>query len=275
MSRLILNPKVHVIARTKVDVDALIDWAEDHGLRDVINTHGTPLNAIKHNLLDGNFDSIDLLPEIAGRYCYASWAKGRDTEAYLANIIDSRHGSVLEHSNISFAITGVSRSLTHEWIRHRVGMGVSQESQRYVDAKDMKFIIPPAVLPLLESDEKYIQDWNMKAEGWVQDYVELQADLERFWSKKYKGFHLKKVVNEAARSQLPNAAETKMVWTGNLRCLRHVFEVRGSLHAEAEIRRLVLKMYEKVQHYQVFADIQVLIDAESCERYINVPFSKV
>ncbi len=76
----------------------------------------------------------ELVVETAGRLCYLSFGTGRSTASeYIANILASRHGSVLEHAVCGFIFTGISRSLTHELVRHRAGMAYSQLSQRYVD----------------------------------------------------------------------------------------------------------------------------------------------
>lgn len=275
MSRLIFSPVVHLMAQTSFNPGAIPDWASDHGLLDILNDPETPLNKVQQNILSGDENDIDLIPEFAGRFCYASWAKGRSTSDYIDNILESKHGSVFEHANISFAISGVSRSLTHEWVRHRAGTGISQESQRYVDAKDMRFVVPPAVVPLLEADEDYEKGWEAFCELEVERYKELQEKLHDKLKHKYSGFKLKKVVNESARSVLPNCAETKMFWTGNVRALRHIFEVRGSLHADAEVRRLVLKMFYHVNTMHVFSDIEVKIDEEFGERHLVIGNSKV
>src|SRR5215216_3393023 len=94
-------------------------------------------------------DSTDgeRLAEFAGRLCYMSQhnpAK-RETREYLENIKKQGHGSVLEHANYSILLEGVSRSLTHELVRHRAGFAYSQLSQRYVDESQASFVIPPAV----------------------------------------------------------------------------------------------------------------------------------
>ena len=96
------------------------------------------------------------LAEFAGRLCYMSQhnpAK-RETREYLENIKKQGHGSVLEHANYSLLLEGVSRSLTHELVRHRAGFAYSQLSQRYVDESQASFVVPPAIIgdEALESD---------------------------------------------------------------------------------------------------------------------------
>src|SRR5512136_153934 len=86
----------------------------------------------------------EVLAEAAGRTCYLSFGKGRKTNAeYLEHIVASHHGSVLEHAVWNFLVTGISRSLTHELIRHRAGWAYSQLSQRYVDESEARFVCPP------------------------------------------------------------------------------------------------------------------------------------
>jgi thymidylate synthase (FAD) len=176
-------------------------------------------------------DATDLeaLPVFAGRACYQSFgdkAGRRSAEDYLGHIIESQHYSVLEHSSVTFYIEGVSRSLTHELIRHR-HLSFSQLSQRYVSVEDeLGLVIPPADHP----DDPYVQS------GWIEYGEQLQEDyaerLERF-------AHLPdKQAREAARAILPNCTETKIVVTGNLRSWMEFLEKRDSPHADAEIQRL-------------------------------------
>ncbi len=88
------------------------------------------------------------LAEFAGRLCYMSQKNpaNRTTRDYLENIKKQGHGSVLEHANYSLLLEGISRSLTHELVRHRAGFAYSQLSQRYVDESDAAFVVPPAIL---------------------------------------------------------------------------------------------------------------------------------
>ena len=87
------------------------------------------------------------LVEMAGRVCYMSFAKPRPggNQAYLGHILEVGHGSVLEHAVWNFVFTGVSRSLTHELVRHRAGFGYSQLSQRYVDESIAEYVEPDCI----------------------------------------------------------------------------------------------------------------------------------
>src|SRR5437868_3872093 len=96
----------------------------------------------------GESSDGERLAEFAGRLCYMSQHNpaGRSTREYLENIKKQGHGSVLEHANYSLLLEGVSRSLTHELVRHRAGFAYSQLSQRYVDESVASFVVPPAVI---------------------------------------------------------------------------------------------------------------------------------
>jgi len=87
------------------------------------------------------------LCEIAGRVCYMSFAKPRPggNSAYIGHIMEVGHGSVIEHAVFNLVITGVSRSFTHELVRHRAGFGYSQLSQRYVDESIADYVEPDCI----------------------------------------------------------------------------------------------------------------------------------
>lgn len=228
--RLVRGPSVTITWQSTVDWIVIHDWAHHQGIDTRSST--TPIGSLVARL--GRGGNLDDLVEFAGRQCYRSWSSGRAPFEYIDNILSSGHGSVLEHAVVSFAIAGVSRSLSHELVRHRAGFAYSQESQRYVDAKDMRFVIPPAYLDHRELEEIFLLDCT--------------NDLERYvwWQEKAREIVKggKKEVNQAARWKLPNAAETRLVATLNLRAMRHFFETRGALAADPEIRRLAIAMYD-------------------------------
>ena len=252
-NKLIFAPSVTVIAKTAIINEALGEWADEHGLHKELGNEATPLGAMYHKLSDDELTgALEMIPEFAGRFCYRSFAKGRNTHEYLTNIMEMMHGSVLEHTTISFAISGVSRSLTHEMARHRAGVAVSQESQRYVDAKDMRFVVPPLLIDMAkgekEGDGGLITDFRDDCELALERYIAWQKTFGRIIEEDIKAAsnvgavklktQAKKRINEAARSVLPNAAETRFVWTLNLRALRHALEMRGGIGADLEFRRL-------------------------------------
>lgn len=196
-------------------------------------------------------DGSSALCKFAGQLCYASLGPKRtlnkDASKYFQNIKESGHGSVLEAANFSFLLYGVSRSLTHELVRHRIG-GYSQISQRYVDGKVLRFVRRP------EFDDSGVlhEKFEKRIDAAAAEYKEL-ADL--LFEKQLAGdtllsaerkTDLRKKVNQAARACLPNETEAPIVVTYNARALRHVLEMRASVHAELEIRRLAVTIYQLV-----------------------------
>lgn len=195
--------------------------------------------------------------ELAGRGCYQSWDRPRqDTatiEGYMANILEVAHGSVLEHSIATFYIQGLSRTLTHELVRHR-HFGFSQLSQRFVDGSDFGIVIPP----LLVGDEDAIEDLIRTAsvaQGRYRDTLE-RAELKAA-EKGLKDFAARKAAREAARAVMPNMAETKITVSGNFRTWRHFLSIRGAEGADAEIKRLAraLAPYLRAVAPSVFQDV--------------------
>lgn len=168
--------------------------------------------------------------EFAGRSCYQSFHKPnpatRANKDYLAHIIESGHGSVLEHAQATFYIEGVSRALTHELIRHR-HLSYSQMSQRFVDESSLSIVVPPA----FEGDPEAVEILKKQADKAVKKYNALVMRLE---SQGYK----RKAAREAARAVLPNMTETKIVVTGNCRAWRDFLYKRLDPSADREIQQL-------------------------------------
>lgn len=179
--------------------------------------------------------SADELAEFAGRACYKSWERPNPKTAtnhgYLGNILDQKHYSVLEHASVTFYIQGISRSLTHELVRHR-HFSYSQESQRFVDSAKSKVIIPPAVQALPAGErEQAISDIESHMNRSILEYEMLVKTLEDHGASH-------KEAREAARVVMPNGTETSIVVTGNLRAWREYLTKRATPHADAEIRQL-------------------------------------
>lgn len=230
--------------------------------------------------------SAELLVECAGRLCYQSFTSPRPggNAAYISRIIEQQHGSVLEHSVYSLIFTGVSRSLTHELVRHRT-LSYSQLSQRYVDESDVAFVIPPKiasdcsdafrdghVAPQMKAQLNR-RRWLSSVSVALDAYRSLSEDLEdpSIADKTIR----RKTAREAARSVLPNCTETKIFVTGNGRSWRNFLEQRGSAFADAEIRRLALATLPVLNSASpnIFADYRVeSIDGKEC---IATKFRKV
>jgi thymidylate synthase (FAD) len=185
------------------------------------------------------------LAEFAGRLCYMSQHNpaGRATRDYLENIKKQGHGSVLEHANYSLLLEGVSRSLTHELVRHRAGFAYSQLSQRYVDESEASFVVPPAIA----GDEALLAAWREQIEAAQSAYVFLVGQLMERYGWVADKVHRRKMAREAARGVLPNSTETKIVVTGNARAWRTMLELRSSEAAELEIRRAAVAVLRVLQ----------------------------
>jgi len=180
------------------------------------------------------------LVEIAGRVCYMSFSKPRPggNKAYIERLLSVGHGSVLEHAVYNFLITGVSRSFTHELVRHRAGFGYSQLSQRYVDESTAEFVEPDCI----GDDGELHEIWRAAAEHCQEAYVKLVEGLQHKFSDVEDKTLRRKLARQAARSILPNATETKIFVTANARALRHFIELRANEHAETEIRMVAARI---------------------------------
>src|SRR5215203_3918544 len=118
----------------------------------------------------GDSSDGERIAEFAGRLCYMSQHNpaGRSTAEYLQNILKQGHGSVFEHSTYVMLIEGISRSCSHELVRHRAGWGYSQLSQRYVDESHAAFVMPPAIM----GDAAQEEAWTRQVEQAQAAYVE-------------------------------------------------------------------------------------------------------
>jgi thymidylate synthase (FAD) len=211
-------------------------------------------------------DGGSALVEFAGRACYQSWSKPNPRTAtnasYLRHIIDVGHFSVLEHATVSFYITGISRSCTHELIRHR-HFSYSQLSQRFVPEHDSQVVVPPGV----EGDPELQDIFAAAADTSRAAYIELLSRLEAKLADQPNAVLRRKQARQAARSVLPNATETRIVVTGNYRAWRHFVAMRASEHADVEIRRLAIACLRQLIDVApaVFADFEISTLADGTE----------
>jgi len=282
---IITEPKVYLVGSQTINDAALDRFLGDHDV---------------DNWETDTDEAGEKLVEVAGRCCYMSFAKPRPggNRAYIEHILEVGHGSVLEHAVFNLIITGVSRSFTHELVRHRAGMGYSQLSQRFVDESSCAFVEPPII-----ADDPVLHAIWLEAVGAAQTaYTELSNHLfdklkwaeysawerslpddtasngsREWWDSKSTEFKtsIRKQAREAARSVMPNATETKIFVTGNARALRHLIEMRGSVGADAEIRRVAIAMLKLLNEASpnLFGDYEVLT-ADGVE-YVSTPFKKV
>ena len=234
---IVTAPKVYLVGKQTLQSDELDRFLADHGV----------------SWQSDSEVAAEVVTESAGRICYMSFAKPRPggNAAYLRHILEVGHGSVLEHAVWNFVITGVSRTLTHELVRHRSGWAYSQLSQRYVDESVAEYVEPD----IIAADPELHAIW-LDAVGHAHAaYVKLAEALNAKLADPSTAAAAaippdadrttrRKAARQAARSVLPNATETKISVTANARALRHFLEQRGSVHAEPEIRKLANAMLD-------------------------------
>ncbi|MBV9592272.1 MAG: FAD-dependent thymidylate synthase, partial [Actinobacteria bacterium] len=164
------------------------------------------------------------------------------------------HLSVLEHGSVTFYLTGVSRSLTHELIRHR-HFSYSQLSQRYVPERQAGMIEPDVIAEDPELHAKFLE----ASDAAVRAYTELLEGLEKRFADVEHATLRRKQARQAARALLPNATETRIVVTGNYRAWRHFIAMRASEHADVEIRALAIACLRELQRVapNAFADFEI------------------
>ncbi len=232
------------------------------------------------------------LAVFAGRACYQSWKRPNpataQTDGYLRHILEVGHISVLEHGTVTFYMTGVSRSFTHELVRHR-HLSYSQLSQRYVPSRNVAAVEPDIIAgdphlhrvftegfakalaayrELLHALERKLQA-NPQFTCLICGRSVVRMDsgvgvfecpqhgrLGRNQVQPLEGTALKKAARQAARAILPNAAETKIVVTGNYTGWRHFVNMRATAAADVEIREVAIAVLRELQRIapSVFGD---------------------
>ncbi len=207
------------------------------------------------------------LLEFAGRVCYESYEPGlnpnvtrvRDSpKEYFENVLRRGDGSILEHGWISFALIGVSRVLTHELVRHRVGTAISQESLRYVRPSAIKFWIPDELNDTQRAAMTKAVDEIEAAYRTLEDQIA--------WEK--LSMDHKKRLTSALRRILPDGIGTNMIWSANHRTLRWIIEMRTDPAAEVEIRMVFDQIAEicKRDYPELYGDFAAtdLPDGTKC-----------
>lgn len=228
----IVEPTVQLIAWTQFQAPEGIDWETDA-------------------------EGGQALAEFAGRACYQSWKKPNPATAtnagYLHHILEVGHLSVLEHGSVTFYLTGISRSLTHELIRHR-HFSYSQLSQRYVPERNAAMVEPDVIADDPDLHARFVA----ASEAAVSAYTDLLEGLEKKFADVEHATLRRKQARQAARAVLPNATETRIVVTGNYRAWRHFIAMRASEHADVEIRALAIACLRQLNRVapSVFADFQ-------------------
>ena len=242
----VTEPEVALVGKPVLEVDGIMRFLEEHGYE------WPELTEKLESMMSLGDDDGEWLVEFAGRMCYQSWpkqgqtAKGRSHEDHIKHLIEVGHGACIEHATFNFAMWNISRSLTHELVRHRIA-SYSQLSQRYVDSSNVAFIVPPAIQELAKTDEETYRAWVEHCERSRQLYEELTDKLSAMYGDIESRLERRKKARQAARSVLPNATETKIVVTMNARAVRHLIELRANPAADVEIRALAVKVCRILQ----------------------------
>ncbi len=269
----ITTPRVHLLASTEMDQEGLQEYLDDIGAPEW-ETDAT--------------SGAETLTEVAGRSCYRSFGTDLNpnvtrvregNQPYIKNMLDVKHGSVMEHAFVTFAFTGVSRVFTHELVRHRAGSAFSQESLRFVRLDDLTAYYPKAfgremmealydALPddchikrdyLGEPDDPTRsgkEEWVSNKTAWlhrtfvgtftyletVQKSIAIELGLDHV-----KSFDAKKKITSAMRRLAPIGLGTAIVATFNHRAERFIISQRTSRHAEEEIRLVYGEVARKLQ----------------------------
>lgn len=195
----------------------------------------------------------------AAKLCYSSVGisqieQGLDEEKlqkFLNLLMDLGHESPMEHVSFTFGVEGVSRTLTHQLVRHRIA-SYSQQSQRYVRLDQFEYIIPPAIENNKEAKEIFIKAMEDDQANYEKITNLLFEDhFNRYISEGLKEKEAKskaeKEAIEDARYIFPNACETKIVVTMNARSLFNFFKLRCCNRAQWEIRELAIQMLTEVK----------------------------
>lgn len=203
-------------------------------------------------------DGGQALAEFAGRACYQSWDRPNPATAtnqgYLAHILQVGHLSVLEHSTVTFYLTGISRAVTHEIIRHR-HFSYSELSPRFVAADGPSFVEPDPIAADAELHQRFVDAMAAASVA----HAELLRSLEAAAEYAPDGTLARKQARHLSAALLPAAAETALVVSGNYRAWRHFVGMRATEAADVEIRTLAVAVLRELQALapHVFADFRI------------------
>jgi len=185
--------------------------------------------------------NAEKLIEYAGRTAYLSFGKQKrgSEKEFIKMIIKHGHLSVLEHASASFRINGGSRAFTHQLVRHRLS-SFTQQSQRYVNESNFIYIEPDSVKNNTKTHTLFVK--------FMDDAKKTYLELQKSGIKK-----------EDARFVLPNAVESQIVVTANLREWRHIIELRSSFNAQWEIKSITIQILKILKKHAstVFEDFEI------------------
>lgn len=249
-----VEPKVYVWAQTMMHPE-FREFLSDIGIPDWF--------------ANSDAESVgDILIEAAGRLCYRSWIPWDESRpeasnpnlsrvregnaAYVGNLLKQGHGSVFEHINVSVLFRDVSRVFTHELVRHRAGMGYSQESLRFVRAHNLGIWIPPSVQGMPGDVAGVFTNLVSRIEEFAAAFA-AKVGLDDATD-----FRVKKTLTSLVRRLLPQGMATNILATGNLRAWRHVLCMRGDKPSVEEEMLVVMDQLGpklKAMYPAAFSDV--------------------
>lgn len=236
------GPTLRIVARPSFDEDELVAFLA--------------ANDLSWRPSENASDGEDLI-EVAGRLCYLSFGDRQSPKTnaqYIRHLIAHGHESVLEHATWSFALAGVSRGFSHQLTRHRVGFAFSQLSQQYYDHREAPAVMPPVLRRLPAAAAR----WREAVARSRQSYAEL-LDLLEEAPEDIPPRERLRLVRTAARTVLPEATETKLLFSANARALRHFLVTRGTIEGDEEMRLVAAALLRLMQQEapSLFADFSI------------------
>ncbi|WP_116141510.1 FAD-dependent thymidylate synthase [Trinickia diaoshuihuensis] len=204
------------------------------------------------------------LIEFAGRICYMAFGSRqspRTNKQYVENLIEQGHESVLEHASASLLFTGISRGLSHQLVRHRVGFSYSQLSQQYVGAEESAFAMPPGIGADVEASAIWADAVARSRESYRKLVERLeQSNVGNHLTRKERS----RFIRSASRSVLPEATSTALVMTGNMRAWRNFLQARGNIAGDYEMTQACVEVFGLVSAVApaCFGDMQIVENAE-------------
>lgn len=264
------EPRLYVVGRSQADKDEIQRFLDDNrsGAWETDTTVGA-----------------EVLTEVAGRVCYDSFGAPRPggNKAYTGHILEVGHGSVIEHGVVNLIVSGVSRSFSHELVRTRAGASYSQRSQRYVDESEARFVCPFRIAGDPDTFDIWREAVDVCRDAYKRLVSKIESKLARdtefaceschgsgqgytpdgkcqacggFGIKKERRTDVRKIARGEARSLMPNATETVVFFTFNVRAIRFFIEQRASSAADREIRLVANLMLDTLAREvpNLFAD---------------------
>lgn len=233
------EPKVYLLARPSIDLEGIGGFISEAG-------HNIPAQLPP--------PAADALAEIGGRTCYCSFGRlFEDSQRFIDHAVKLGHGSIFEHPNFTFGVTRCSRGYTHQQVRHRAGFAYSQESTHYIKytRESARFYVDRYAYV------KAKEAWEVALTEAVKQYEMAYALLKQESIERHD-------CSGAARQLLPQALESKIVVTANVRAIRHFVENRCNRQNTLEIRLVAAQMLKimKAEAPASFSDMSLFTDVD-------------